>query len=54
MATHCIKCGREVDTLAKRRHSCVKVKVNVFVNSHRQLVFDCLGRSRKPFNRNGE
>ena len=29
MATNCVKCGREVDTLAKRRHRCVKVKVKV-------------------------
>lgn len=29
MATNCVKCGRDVDTLAKRRHRCVKVKVKV-------------------------
>ena len=29
MATSCSKCGRTVDTLAKRRHRCVKVKMKV-------------------------
>ena len=29
MATHCVNCGKDVDTLAKRRHRCVNVKVKV-------------------------
>ena len=29
MATNCVNCGKDVDTLAKRRHRCVKVKVKV-------------------------
>ena len=53
MATTCSKCGRDVDTLAKRRHRCVKVKVKV-VTPGNQFVFDCVGRSRKPFNSFGE
>jgi hypothetical protein len=53
MATQCSKCGRDVNTLAKRRHRCVKVKLKVDPIGS-QLVFDCRGRFRKPFTSLGE
>lgn len=37
---YCSKCGKEVDTLAKRRHRCVKVKVKV-VDFTNQTNFVC-------------
>ncbi len=47
MATQCSKCGRDVNTLAKRRHRCVKVKQKV-VPTGSQLVFGYAGVYSAP------
>lgn len=39
MAIYCGKCGKEVDTLAKRRHRCRKVPPRFEEPTHIQLIF---------------
>ncbi len=39
MAIYCGKCGKEVDTLAKRRHRCRKVPPKPEEPTHIQLVW---------------